>query len=817
MGKLHQICAICAVLVAAFLLGPSAWAQAVIQTGPILNGGGHAPMYGPASPQGLPQVMDSGPAAGGAIGMGLSEKLLQARTGPGLGTGPLGTHDCDWDTYATNPAGAHYLCFDPNIGNNTAAIAVGGTPAPGFEFLINGAAYPFPGTPVSVTGVATVANNTALKGLSVSAAGTTVYREGFASAGDGGAAFYIFSTPLCSLNGGNGDNGGQVQPQSGIGCWNIAPQGSFDARIWGAVGNGATGTSASIQAALNYLGTVLNGGTVSIGASGAPYVINAGLTVPGGVHLRGSGGLTWTSPIDNNVAHWAAQSSWFWCQDTVNPCVTINGNAASVEGMNFWYTQPTPTGGNCSNPCTFVPYSYNTYPYTILVNNNSAVSDWIIDDNIVNASHCVDWEGPTSGVNGVYSGMDRDSFGCLTEGTKFHMVDNTLMLSRLRYELWWEQGNAQWWYAMEGSGNHVDWDVQYLSNPQINDVEFSYSGLAMKFTDASVASGFGNITFAAANMQGSNVSFNEVCQAMAVASSMTHVTGNFANVIIAGDTTTSGVAGQCQNRSGISNPLNFALALNSDNANVSINGLNGAILNGLATIGGGGTGSVHGQLHMQMTPGVSAFASYTSGLPAILTDSTGSVVDVAGYNAIFPANASAGPRCSGAGCATYPQAFSGVAVDGPPGSQREVSFSTGLAPPSTSPYLSQRWILRADATAENGAAICSPQPAGKATDTCSGSNFIFDRYSDQNNYVDSPITVNRVTGNINFNDPTFDVQVTVAALNGKYACTNSMNGARVYVTNLASIPSQGSTVSTGSSTGSQGWWIGCDGTNWRSL
>ena len=136
--------AIAAALVAALLLwAPAGWAQAVLQAGPILNGGGHAPIYLPSSPQGLATVMDSGAAGGGPIGYGLSEKLLQARSYPG--TGPLGTHDCDWDTYATNPAGANFLCFDANIGGN--AVIASSRP---LDFVINGQTIPFPGAAINL-------------------------------------------------------------------------------------------------------------------------------------------------------------------------------------------------------------------------------------------------------------------------------------------------------------------------------------------------------------------------------------------------------------------------------------------------------------------------------------------------------------------------------------------------------------------------------------------------------------------------------------------------------------------------------------------
>ena len=140
-----------AAVVAAFLFAGQANAQAVTQSGPILNGGGHAPMYLPSGPQGLAAVMDSGPAGGGPIGYGLSEKLLQARS---PGTGPDGTHDCDWSTYATNPAGASYLCFDPNALGGGLLDYNSPTGAP-FQIKSNGAVYklPFVLTPPGTIGL----------------------------------------------------------------------------------------------------------------------------------------------------------------------------------------------------------------------------------------------------------------------------------------------------------------------------------------------------------------------------------------------------------------------------------------------------------------------------------------------------------------------------------------------------------------------------------------------------------------------------------------------------------------------------------------
>jgi hypothetical protein len=149
MARLRLTLRIAAALVAAFLIAPAAFAQAVIQSGPILNGGGHAPVYMPAGPQGAAQVMDSGPAAGGPIGTGLSEKLLQAK---GPGTGPDGTHDCDYGAYNVgNPSPPNYLCFDPNALGGGLILFNSPTGQP-FQIIANGVPWP-PNSTLAIPGV----------------------------------------------------------------------------------------------------------------------------------------------------------------------------------------------------------------------------------------------------------------------------------------------------------------------------------------------------------------------------------------------------------------------------------------------------------------------------------------------------------------------------------------------------------------------------------------------------------------------------------------------------------------------------------------
>lgn len=141
----------------ALLCMSSAEAQSVLlQSGAITPG--HAPMY-VNSGNGQPVVQDSGTAAGGATGIGLSEMGLTARgtgTPPyaGQGKGLYGTNWCDYDAPVTNATGYHYFCLSPNAqGGGLMAFGAGGvaTALP-FNFIINGSTYSFPFTVGGIVG-----------------------------------------------------------------------------------------------------------------------------------------------------------------------------------------------------------------------------------------------------------------------------------------------------------------------------------------------------------------------------------------------------------------------------------------------------------------------------------------------------------------------------------------------------------------------------------------------------------------------------------------------------------------------------------------
>lgn len=90
-----------------------------------------------------------------------------------------------------------------------------------------------------------------------------VMRDGFHRAGDGGAAVYYWSASACSISG--GDNGSQVAPDNGVGCWLADMSQPMDVRVWGAECNGTANDSVALNAAVAAAATVIIPPLVCVG------------------------------------------------------------------------------------------------------------------------------------------------------------------------------------------------------------------------------------------------------------------------------------------------------------------------------------------------------------------------------------------------------------------------------------------------------------------------------------------------------------------------------------------------------------------------
>jgi len=136
-------------------------------------------------------------------------------------------------------------------------------------------------TAAQSNGTPYVATNTVLKALT-GGAYTRVYRDGFAAAGDGGAETYTWSASNCSISAGAGDNGYQVAPNSGGGCWvGDQPAGGLDARVWGLfTANAAGANNTAMQAAVTWACT--NKQILRVFGSASPYLISSQISIGNG-------------------------------------------------------------------------------------------------------------------------------------------------------------------------------------------------------------------------------------------------------------------------------------------------------------------------------------------------------------------------------------------------------------------------------------------------------------------------------------------------------------------------------------------------------
>jgi hypothetical protein len=219
-----------------------------------------------------------------------------------------------------------------------------------------------------------VSSNTALKALA-GAAYPSVNRSGFATAGDGGAANYTWSASACSMNSGAGDNGSQVAPAIGIGCWILQPANPTDIRVWGAKADNATDIGQFVQKSY-----AANVGCISIPAG--IWLWSTAVTMTAQVPcFKGNG---WNEAVQvsalnttNMTGTWLHFTSSSFSPVTIT-ATTGQGGTGGFTGMAFYENQPTPTSG----------WTPTAYPYIFNLSSNLGRIDF---DNIMfyNVTHCI--------------------------------------------------------------------------------------------------------------------------------------------------------------------------------------------------------------------------------------------------------------------------------------------------------------------------------------------------------------------------------------------------------------------------------------------
>jgi hypothetical protein len=367
---------------------------------------------------------------------------------------------------------------------------------------------------LSLNNLAPVPHNLALKALTGMVAGNVIQRKGFAVAGDGGDAFFTFSTTNCSIGGGSGDNGSQVGPTSGGGCWNIMRNSAGeDVLVFGAQ-CGASDSTPYLQAALNAQsgrGAVLISCPITINNSGSSNTI---VSLPSGTKLYGNGSIFFAGMSDTpGPSTYPTSGPAIACTNTaVAMCLGLGTNAIGVDvrGINFYQPQPNPPASGTWTPLV--------YGYVI---GSVANSGWqgltIKDVSCTSCSHFIDVEGTPNYTAFTANQIDIERIWCNAclenPAVELHLIDNYFYASNWNFI-------PQYYGSTPSMGAYqrthaVSIDMKYVAAPTFNAMSF-FAGVKSAITaeNDTVTNNFGTLTFAVSAAQFENTQFNQVCQAI---------------------------------------------------------------------------------------------------------------------------------------------------------------------------------------------------------------------------------------------------------------------------------------------------------------
>jgi hypothetical protein len=361
----------------------------------------------------------------------------------------------------------------------------------------------------------------------------------------------------------------------------------------GAKGDGATDDSPAIQAALNAM-AAKGGGIVYCPPTGRPYLLHTGLTVPGGVKLLGSG----TRNLQGgsiNIPAWCAVGTWLQCTDTTNSAVTLGttstpAHGASVSGVNFIYSQPTPGS-------TWTP---TDYPFAVLIQSDHVT---IEDVMVVGATRGVNIQAPNSFGIGAGISLRNIFLSVYLRGLRTFGVNDTITIDGLWVnDQTFAAGLSNPVAASYLINNLVGWEVDYCDNPLVNNMYLFLCRFGMLLTDETF---LGN-THSLYNACISNLQTVLCRTAISVATSSTTATGSFTNW-------------NAQSYTGATDTL---FNLPSDNVDFSIANLTVPSAGGKLLEFGGGT---RGKLNIDGL-NVGTYSAVSTGQPALQVNAGATLV-----------------------------------------------------------------------------------------------------------------------------------------------------------------------------------------------
>jgi len=391
---------------------------------------------------------------------------------------------------------------------------------------------------ISQTSPINLANIAALEAFQGGSIAPVVYVEGYYTAADGGGGLYVYiSTDTTSpSNGGtiiiDGQNNRYYLETGGL---------PISVKSFGAVGNGVTNDSEAIQACLNAIGDS-GGGIVYLTPTGAAYLINTGLNLPGGVTFYGASSRNFPG-TEGTISQWTSEGSWIHSTDTSNSAITVVGHGATISGINFIYTQPIPG-------VTFTP---NFYPYSISF--SSGGGDFVNIENIliIAASHGISINYTSENGGGTGVNIRNILISSFVRGFLTYAVNDTICIDNLHVRNMYYNTTAS--VVSYTENNLVAWDCQYCDNPMIKGIEFFQCLIGILLTDVTVL----GITHSLYNGLIDALQFNLVNQAISFGNLNGTAKGRFSNCLAQQDT-----------GNGFSTTL---FALSSDNGNFTFSNM----------------------------------------------------------------------------------------------------------------------------------------------------------------------------------------------------------------------------------------------------
>ena len=210
------------------------------------------------------------------------------------------------------------------------------------------------------------ANNAAIKALPTVHA-TSVARLGFSAPGDAPPVTYTFNTSACSLNSGAGDNGSQIAPNSGTGCWIASLPTPAPFTIWGADSTGTAYSNVAVQAALN-------SGVCNLIFPKGTFRLAPGLTVTVPCEIRSAPGATITTDVATGDLFLISGTSFFTGAITNIRNLTITSSVVRTGGAYI----------HCTSVCNI--WNPNFFKHAIGIDIDGATQSLIFGGNYRNAT-----------------------------------------------------------------------------------------------------------------------------------------------------------------------------------------------------------------------------------------------------------------------------------------------------------------------------------------------------------------------------------------------------------------------------------------------